>query len=219
MFAMYRFPTFPFARMLAFFLLHIMTFLASSSLGFMPSSIVSMSSHSYWSISSWQSIRIRRPVLSMSSTSTTEESDNKNSISLDENIDFSSLMETDVVIYRIRPSAGDDSNGQQQPLLLGALEEGTFSPLSIWTLEPVFGNSIEFLVDDEDRFSLGEDLQDVQLLKILDQSEVSYGSRQAARGVHNPHGEESEPLYYVEQDILEKYGISLIIKPQLEILW
>ena len=53
----------------------------------------------------------------------------------------------------------------------------------------------------------------------IDENELSYGSRQCNRGSGNPHGEESELLYYVEQDVLDKFRIEVIIKPELEILW
>ena len=63
-------------------------------------------------------------------------------------LDLDSLMDMDVVVYSIK----DD---KEQKELLGALQEdGVFSPLSVWTTEPAFGESIEFLVDEEDRFAL-----------------------------------------------------------------
>lgn len=128
-----------------------------------------------------------------------------------ESIELDSLMDMDVVVYSIK----DD---KEQKKLLGALQEdGVFSPLSVWTTEPAFGESIEFLVDEEDRFAL--DPATISLHHLVDPSELSYGSRQCHRGVGNPHGEESELLYYVDQEVIDKFEIKLIIKPDLEILW
>lgn len=126
-------------------------------------------------------------------------------------VSFESLIDMDVVIY-------SHEEDETQTQYLGALQEnGSLAPLSAWTTEPAFGESLEFLVDEEDRFSL--DVSKVKLHCILDQSELSYGSRQCQRGVGNPHGEESELLYYVEQKVVDKFGIEVVIKPDLEILW
>ena len=128
-----------------------------------------------------------------------------------ERLELDSLMDMDVVVYSIK----DD---KEQKKLLGAFQEdGVFSPLSVWTTEPAFGESIEFLVDEEDRFAL--DPATISLHHLVDQSELSYGSRQCHRGVGNPHGEESELLYYVDQEVIDKFDIKLVIKPDLEILW
>ncbi len=122
-----------------------------------------------------------------------------------------SLIDMDVVIY----SNKDD---ESETKLLGALQEdGSLAPLSAWTTEPAFGKSIEFLVDEEDRFSL--DTKEVRLHYLLQESELSYGSRQCHRGLGNPHGEESELLYYVEQSIIDKFDVKVPLKPDLEILW
>lgn len=127
------------------------------------------------------------------------------------NVELDSLMDMDVVIY----STKDDKD---QTKLMGALQEdGSLAPLSVWTTEPAFGESMEFLVDEEDRFSL--DSSKVKLHYLIDQSELSYGSRQCHRGVGNPHGEESELLYYVDQEVIDKFEVKIVIKPDLEILW
>jgi hypothetical protein len=89
--------------------------------------------------------------------------------------------------------------------------------LSAWTTEPSFGDSIEFLVDEEDRFSLNA--TNIKLHYLLNESEMSFGSRQCHRGVGNPHGEESELLYYVDQLVIDKFDMKVILKPDLEILW
>lgn len=36
-------------------------------------------------------------------------------------------------------------------------------------------------------------------------------------GPGNPHGEESEMVYYVDQRVLE--GVALTVRPELEIFW
>eukprot|EP00980_Cylindrotheca_fusiformis_P001975 scaffold443_cov125-Cylindrotheca_fusiformis.AAC.24 len=129
----------------------------------------------------------------------------------DANLELGSLMDMDVVIY-------SSKRDNEETKFLGALQEdGSLAPLSTWTTEPAFGESIEFLVDEEDRFSLNE--SEIQLHYLIDQSELSYGSRQCHRGVGNPHGEESELLYYVDQDVIEKFDVKVVVKPELEILW
>lgn len=125
------------------------------------------------------------------------------------------LINMDVVIYSVK----DDNDAK---LKFGAMQEdGALSPLSAWTTEPAFGDSIEFLVDEADRFALVDAMKDdkIQLHHLLSEDEMSYGSRQCHRGVGNPHGEESELLYYVEQDVIDKFDVEIVIKPDLEILW
>jgi len=122
-------------------------------------------------------------------------------------IDLSTLLDMDVVVYR----KNDD-------IQCGAMQEdGRLERLSIWTHEPAFGNALECLVDDQDRFELDQD--SITVLYQLTEDELSYGSRQCQRGVHNPHGEESEMLYYIDQSVLERYAVDLPLKPDLEMLW
>ena len=127
-------------------------------------------------------------------------------------IDFDSLMDMDIVVYSL-----SSSETKRQ---LGAIQEdGSLAPLVVWTTEPVFGDSyFEFLVDEEDRFP-GLKADDVILHSIVQEDALSYGSRQVGGGMgpSNPHGEESELLYYVDQKMLE--GIELIVRPELEIFW
>jgi len=130
-----------------------------------------------------------------------------------EGVSLDSLIDMDVVIY----STEEDSTSIKY---LGAVQEnGYLSPLSAWTTEPAFGESVEFLVDEDDRFTLVNSKSKIRIHYRLDESELSYGSRQCHRGVGNPHGEESELLYYVEQTVVEKFGIKVNLKPELEILW
>eukprot|EP00978_Attheya_sp_CCMP212_P029640 scaffold105970_cov43-Attheya_sp.AAC.1 len=69
----------------------------------------------------------------------------------EEGIDFDSLMDMDIVLYRRREKVKEE---EPSLLELGALQEdGTLAPLSAWTMESAFSGenySIEFLVDEED---------------------------------------------------------------------
>lgn len=127
----------------------------------------------------------------------------------EERISFDSLIDMDIVIYKLQDC--DD-------FLLGAVQEdGSLAPLSAWTDEPAFGESIELLVDEEERFSI--DVSKIQLHCLVPEANLSYGSRQCHRGVSNPHGEESELLYYVDQSLIDDFGIKFEVKPELEIMW
>ena len=126
-------------------------------------------------------------------------------------VPFDSLIDMDIVIYSRK-------DGDADKKFFGAVQEdGGLAPLSAWTTEPAFGASVEFLVDEEDRFSLDE--KAVKIEYLLNGPELSYGSRQCHRGVHNPHGEESELLYYVDEKVISNFGVEVQIKPGLEILW
>lgn len=94
---------------------------------------------------------------------------------------------------------------------------------------------MEFVADEEDMFPGLSPSDEVQVVKVLDGSMMSYGSRQVGGGMGpgNPHGEESELLYYVERDIVEgmyegggdgvaEIGgmtIDVVVNPDLEIWW
>eukprot|EP00957_Ditylum_brightwellii_P124208 9467919-Ditylum_brightwellii.AAC.1 len=115
-------------------------------------------------------------------------------------------MDMDIVLFS-RKKNSDPENA----LELGAIQEdGTLAPISAWTLESAFSDSsgsdaIEFLVDEEDRFP-GLTSDDVIIHTLLDESLISYGSRQVGggKGPGNPHGEESELLYYVDRSVIEE---------------
>lgn len=127
-------------------------------------------------------------------------------------VDFDSLMDMDVVIY----SRKDDDLDAKQ---IGALQEdGTLAPVSAWSDEPVYGTSLEFVVDENNRFP-GLTRDDVIVHTLIDPPSLSYGCRQVGggKGPGNPHGEESELLYYVEQEKLA--GVQFQVNPNLEILW
>ena len=141
---------------------------------------------------------------------------------VDDSIDFDSLMDMDVILFQRRRRQNEMMN---DILEVGAIQEdGTLAPLSAWSLEssPTGGSSlsIEFLVDEEDRFP-GLTSNDIWIHSVVKDTDVSYGSRQVGggKGPGNPHGEESELLYYIERNILETNNVQIVIKPELEILW
>jgi len=74
-------------------------------------------------------------------------------------------------------------------------------------------------VDEEDLFP-GFQRDDIIIHSIVPQESLSYGSRQVGGGMGpgNPHGEESELLYYIDRSIL-KDDIEVVVKPELEIFW
>lgn len=116
----------------------------------------------------------------------------------------------DVVIY--------EDEYSKNPHLGAVQGDGTIAPLSAWTSESAYGNSIEFVVDEHDRFP-GLTLENTIVIQVLDQGVIGYGSRQVGggKGPGNPHGEESELLYYVDRYALN--GIDFKVNPKLEILW
>ena len=131
-------------------------------------------------------------------------------------IDPSALMDMDIIIYkkRVDPSKYE----------LGAIQEdGTLAPLSAWTTESAFGDSIEFLVDEEDRWmeELNPIEEKVDIVCLVGEDLISYGSRQVGggKGPGNPHGEESELLYYIDRKCVDEYSMDIVVKPDLEILW
>lgn len=152
--------------------------------------------------------------LSMATTSSDGvDDDDSSTTSQNQPMSLDKLIDMDVVVY----SNSDDTTGTKK---IGAMQEdGILSPLSTWTTEPAFDTSIEFLVDEEDRFALDELQEKLIVHYLISESELSYGSRQCHRGVGNPHGEESELLYYVDQSVIDKFNIEVTIKPDLEILW
>jgi hypothetical protein len=123
-------------------------------------------------------------------------------------------MEMDVVIY-------SEESDQGKTKRLGAIQEdGRITPLSAWTEEPAFGDSVEFLVDEADLFpGFRRDGGQITVHSIVPEHSLSYGSRQlfGGKGPGNPHGEESELLYYVDRNILD--GVQITVKPELEITW
>lgn len=67
--------------------------------------------------------------------------------------------------------------------LAAVQEDGRLALLSVWTTEPVFGDSLEFLVAEEDLFP-GFDPAEVILHSIIPETALSYGSRQVGGGTN-----------------------------------
>ena len=143
-------------------------------------------------------------------------------------VDPNTLMDMDIVLYK--------TDATNHKLCLGAIQEdSTLAPLSAWTLENAFYTDenpvIEFVVDEEDRWNPDLEIQyeengapsvsSLQIVQVLEEPFVSYGSRQVGggKGLGNPHGEESELVYYVDRTLLEERGVEIVLKPELEILW
>jgi hypothetical protein len=136
----------------------------------------------------------------------------------DNSLDIESLHEMDCFVYSRKNN--NDASGKK--LELGVLEEGVVQPICAWTTEEAFADFIEFVVDEEDRYSVR--VQDVTIHSLVPEEFVSYGSRQVGggKGPGNPHGEESELLYYIHNEFLKKTeaeGLEVIVKPELEITW
>ena len=88
----------------------------------------------------------------------------------------------DVVLMQRRKN----DNGSTPKLELGAVQEnGNVAPLSTWTLESAYENAssdmMEFVVDEEDLYP-GLASDEVRVVKVLDGSAISYGSRQVGGG-------------------------------------
>ncbi|KAL3811335.1 hypothetical protein ACHAXA_007400 [Cyclostephanos tholiformis] len=152
---------------------------------------------------------------------------------LSSEVDLSSLSVMDVVLFRRRISGGDDvrddiddddpttggnsgrrgGHGRMTPLELGAVQEnGSIAPLSAWTGESAYATTandmMAFVVDEIHQFP-GLTSNDVMILDVPSMSSspsyVDYGSRQVGggKGPGNPHGEESELIYYVDRAVVE----------------
>lgn len=122
--------------------------------------------------------------------------------------DESGLMEMDIVIFS---RLGRDDNE------LGALQEdGRITPLAAWTDEPAYDSAMEFVVDEEDMFP-GFTPENSKIISVLPESVIAYGSRQVGggKGPKNPHGEESELLYYVDEEALD--GVAIVLRPELDV--
>jgi hypothetical protein len=154
-------------------------------------------------------------------------------------VDFTSLSVMDVVLFRRRTSGGDENDeyddemsssggrggmggskgGRKEARLeIGAVQEnGTIAPLSAWTHESAYvsntNDMLAFVVDENHQFP-GLTSDDVCILDVPSSSSsslVGYGSRQVGggKGPGNPHGEESELIYYVDRAVVEReYRVS-----------
>ena len=153
-----------------------------------------------------------------------------------EEVDFNDLTIMDVVLFRRR----QDSENKLK-LELGTLQEETrkVAPLSAWTTDSSYisdtNDMMEFVVDEEDMFP-GLTSEDIIILDVLEGSVIGYGSRQVGggKGLGNPHGEESELLYYIDRryvegkfyldideqsDEMNEMKIELVVNPSLEVIW
>ncbi|KAK1741571.1 hypothetical protein QTG54_008049 [Skeletonema marinoi] len=150
-------------------------------------------------------------------------------LSADEPVDFTDLMVMDVVLFQRRNTNSPTS------IELGSVQEnGNIAPLSTWTLESAYTSAIndmmEFVVDEEDLFP-GMTSEEINVLSVLDGDVVGYGSRQVGggKGPGNPHGEESEIIYYVDRAVVEGVystgvddevlNIDVVVNSNLEHLW
>jgi len=151
----------------------------------------------------------------------------------------------DVVLFRRQPIPAADVDGDSTAKLeLGAVQDnGNVAPLSTWTLESAYTSPsrdmMEFVVDEEDLFP-GLSLKEIQIVKVIEG--IDYGSRQVGggKGPGNPHGEESEMLYYVDRGVVEgvhrsgaassgcsaggtvdgeERRIDVVVNPNLEHMW
>ena len=133
-----------------------------------------------------------------------------------QSLKISDLFEMDVVSFKVQGSDVEE---------FGAVQEyGTIAPICTWTLESVMNGSdtLEFLVDeDRPRYTQNE----IEILSLLPEEFINgYGSRQVGggKGPGNPHGEESETLYYIERAAIQdnRYKhINVVVRPELEIIW
>ena len=151
-------------------------------------------------------------------------------------VDFNDLTIMDVVLFRRR-----QDNENKLKLELGTLQEETrkVAPLSAWTTDSSYisdtNDMMEFVVDEEDMFP-GLTSEDIIVLDVLEGSVIGYGSRQVGggKGLGNPHGEESELLYYIDRryvegkfyldideqsDEMNEMKIELVVNPSLEVIW
>jgi len=141
------------------------------------------------------------------------------------NFDSSSLMIMDIVLYSTMEEEGSDGEG----LKIGTIiDDGSIQPLTAWSLEEAVQFSgdeyIEFLVDHSNlNHPMAKQRQQSSIIvhTVLDPITITYGSRQVGggKGPGNPHGEESELLYYVKKSVLEANNVTIHVNPALEIQW
>ena len=208
------------------------------------------------------------PSSALASASSSSLPTTSSSKSLSDEIDFASLTVMDVVLFRRRRPQGDDDAADDPSttttmtkrtaaLEIGAVQEnGNVAPLSAWTLESAYtsrtNDMMAFVVDERHQFP-GLSSDDIVVLDAPSSSDggsaVGYGSRQVGggKGPGNPHGEESELLYYVDRgvveaeyrvvttttmkeeggveggvdddDLVEVLSIDIVVNPDLEHLW
>lgn len=165
--------------------------------------------------------------VSQKSGETTSDNGDSKIISLED------LFVMDVVVFARRTTGAGESGDRRGPLELGAIQEnGNVAPLSAWTLEGAYSgigsgvdDVVEFVVDEDDMYP-GLTDEEVEILSVLGGDVLGYGSRQVGggKGPGNPHGEESELLYYIDRSVLEgeredEREVRVVINPDLEVLW
>jgi len=135
-------------------------------------------------------------------------------------IRLNDLLEMDVVVFS-ETTSGDSNNNNNKRQLGAVQEDGRVTPLCVWTAEPAFGTALEFLVDEEDLLPGFASDDAIRIHAIVPQDKLSYGSRQVGGGMGpgNPHGEESELLYYIDQSVVDDENVEVVVKPELEIFW
>lgn len=155
---------------------------------------------------------------------------------INDEVDFNDLTVMDIIIFQRKINI---ESGQGN-LELGTLQEtGTVAPLSAWTTESSYtsetNDMLEFVVDEEDMFP-GLTSNDIRILEVLEGRDIGYGSRQVGggKGLGNPHGEESELLYYIDRNVVEgSYDVEIsssdinfsgikidfVVNPSLEVIW
>ena len=209
------------------------------------------------------------PSSALASSSSSSSTTTSSAKLLSTEIDLSSLTVMDVVLFRRRRPEGDDDavdapttttatmTRRTAALEIGAVQEnGNVVPLSAWTLESAYtsrtNDMMAFVVDELHQFP-GLTSDDIVVLDAPSSSDggsaVGYGSRQVGggKGPGNPHGEESELLYYVDRgvveaeyrvvttttmkekggvdggvdddDLVEVLSIDIVVNPGLEHLW
>ena len=190
-------------------------FVSTTTHAFQPAAIHLHTCHD--NINSKSCYRRIRP---LQDSENTEQSNIQQLLSDNNIIDYDNLMVMDVVIFKRNNTPGEK-------LELGAVQEnGNIAPLSTWTLESAYANMMEFVVDEEDLYP-GLSSEEATVLKLIEG--IDYGSRQVGggKGPGNPHGEESELLYYLERDVVEatysvedeKVTIEIEINTDLEHTW
>ena len=167
------------------------------------------------------------PPSALASSSSSSSTTTSSAKILSAEIDLSSLTVMDVVLFRRRRPEGDDDAADAQTttattattttttaaLEIGAVQEnGNVAALSAWTLESAYtsrtNDMMAFVVDEHHQFP-GLTSDDIVVLDAPSSSDggsaVGYGSRQVGGGTGpgNPHGEESELLYYVDRGVVE----------------
>ena len=116
-------------------------------------------------------------------------------------LDVDDLAEHDVVEY----STDDGGLG------LGVVcEDGTIHPLCYFVEEEDDG-PVDYVWDEE-----VDAVEAERAVRVVD--DVYPKTRQAQRGVDNPHGEHAEDVYEIERDALDE-RVVVAFRPERDIVW